>query len=113
MDSPIFEVPLGEEKVNLRADIGSLRQLQKQVGGLIGVARKFVETSITSDEMAAIVWHCAEDKAKLKAFGSVEAVEQVLLEHGIMNVMKPCADFIKYVLQQGSKGKAPVTKENP
>ncbi len=105
-----FQLELGGITLPLRSELGEMRALQKRIGGLLKVASSLMDMSITTGDLAAIVWHGVRGGGReaLAAQGitSIEKVEDAIIEYGLLNVLKPCADFIKHVLNEGPKGKA-------
>lgn len=104
-----FRVALGSIPLELGAQLGEMRALQKRVGGLIAVMGKIADRTVTIEEVAAIIYHGAKPFNPPDKVPPIETIEEIIFQYGVLNFIAPCANFISSVLSEGPNGK----KETP
>lgn len=110
-----FQVELGSIPLELGAQLGEMRALQKRVGGLISIMSKIAENRVTLEELAAIIYHGAKPFNPPDKVPPIEAIEEIIFKYGMLNFIAPCAKFLSSVLSEGPAGKqeAPETPGSP
>lgn len=100
--APDITIELAGRTFTFQPVIAEMKLLQKRCGGLVHLADKLRSLTVTLEELAAIIYYgCGAEREKVIP---INAIEEIIFEKGMLNFVKPCADFLSRLLVDGPRG---------